>query len=205
MISKQTKNVQNCHSCFCFYCSTFGNMLAYYRSCFSAHLNMGAGSLFRPLLASDFMSVQGLGLLLEHNRKVGFLNDRWVYAQQRPWCEQEGSPPGSGSKEFPGLTPKCLYTHKNLSTFFHIHPFLNLPLADGAHSTLTYLNMCVSRAHASVYVCVCYGVLYLGGAFPIGLSADFSILPGLTSWARTQTHTKTHTHMVMYLLRFALG
>lgn len=44
-----------------------------------------------------------------------------------------------------------------------------------------------------VFPCMCYGVLYLGGTFPIGPSADFSILPGLTSWACTQTHTQTHT------------
>ena len=52
------------------------------------------------------------------------------------------------------------------------------------------------RACLCVFPCMCYGVLYLGGVFPNDPSADFSILPGLTSWAHreTHTHTRTHTH-----------
>lgn len=77
------------------------------------HLVRQADSLLWRSLARNFTSVQEFKLILGHDINAGFHNDRGVYAQQRPWCGQEGSLQGSGSKELPGWTPKWLYTHAN--------------------------------------------------------------------------------------------
>lgn len=152
MISKQSNTSK-------FVVLVFASLLYFWKHvCISSvkiHLNTRADLLWLSL-ASNFMSVQ---LLLEHNRNVGFLNDQRVFAQQQAQCEQEGSPPGSGSKEFPGLTPKCLYIRiqKSVHLFPYSH-FLSVPLADGAHNILTCLKRYVICAHTSMhaYVSVCF-------------------------------------------------
>lgn len=75
-----------------FYRSTFRNMIANTSLIMCLCVNMGAGTLFWPSFASEFMSVQRLQL--EHNRKWTFSMTEFVH--------RNSSDMGNGSEDFIG-------------------------------------------------------------------------------------------------------
>ncbi len=156
---KTDQNLQKCCSCFCFTALLLETRL-HTAAAVNLHLNWRAGSLLWLSLANDFKSTQRCSYfwttieMLASSMTGEFMHNNSLSVNRREARREVGQ------KSFPGLTPKCLYTytHTQICPPFPHPPFLNLTLADGAHSILTCLNICVICAHAAMYahVCVCF-------------------------------------------------
>ena len=141
--------------------------------------------------------------LLEHVRNVGFLGARWVFMHNNSLgVNGGGSPSGSGSEEFPGLTPKMfVHTHRKIRPPFSISALIvRLRRAYGAHSILTYLNKWIICTHASVHVRVLWALIS-GWGFPYWPVNRIFHSPQTKKVKCTieHKHTHTHTHRLGYL------